>query len=82
MAKKSISDSDIALVGYNVFRIDRAGRGGGVAIYVKSSLSISVLSSVSKPKCFVFSQDIGFSLYCLIIYCLKKTINTFSLIKW
>lgn len=32
---KSISDKDVSVGGYNLFRIDRPKKGGGVAIYVK-----------------------------------------------
>lgn len=52
--KKSIKDCDVALDGYTLFRVDRAGRGGGVAVYIKSGLSVSVLNSITKPKCFEF----------------------------
>ena len=48
--KKSIADSDVALLGYNLFRVDRVGRGGGVIVYVKTGLSVSVLDSISLPK--------------------------------
>lgn len=40
--KSEVNDSEVALNDYNHFRIDRAGRGGGVAIYVKSHLSACV----------------------------------------
>lgn len=52
--KGSVSDSDIASSGYNVFRVDRVGKGGGVVVYVKSNISVTVLESVTKPKCFEF----------------------------
>ena len=35
---KTISDSEINISGYNIFRNDRDVNGGGVAIYVKTSL--------------------------------------------
>ena len=42
--KSSISDSEVALNGFNLFRIDRLDRsGGGVAIYVNSVFSVSIL---------------------------------------
>lgn len=52
--KKSDSDSSIALDQYNVFRIDRTGRGGGVVMYVKSCFSVTVLNAITVPKCFEF----------------------------
>ena len=35
---KTISDSEVSISGYNIFRNDRNLNGGGVAIYVKASL--------------------------------------------
>ena len=35
---KTISDSEVTIRGYNIFRNDRAVNGGGVAIYIKASL--------------------------------------------
>ena len=37
---EQISDSEISIEGYKIFRLDRADRGGGVAVYVKSELSL------------------------------------------
>lgn len=50
--KKSISNHDIAIEGYNVFRTNRKSKGGGVAMYIKSNLHATVLKSVSLPKKF------------------------------
>ena len=50
--KESVTDSSVALDHYNIFRCDRVGKGGGVAIYVKSKFKVSVLKTVSIPKCF------------------------------
>ena len=33
--RKSVTNPDILILGYNVFRQDRATKGGGVAIFVK-----------------------------------------------
>ena len=53
--KKITNDSDIALSGYNVFRVDKPKkRGGGVAIYVKSAFSVSILESVTRPNYYEF----------------------------
>ena len=35
---KTISDSEVSINGYNIFRNDRDKNGGGVAIYVKAGL--------------------------------------------
>lgn len=35
----SVSDKDIAVKGYSVFRCDRPRKGGGVAIYIKKQIS-------------------------------------------
>ena len=50
--KDTDSDSSIAIENYNVFRADRAGRGGGVVIYVKCCFSANVVNTVTTPKCF------------------------------
>lgn len=46
----SVPDSDVLLAGYNVCRADRVGRGGGIAIYVKCNLDVTVSISTSVPK--------------------------------
>ena len=51
---KNIDNSDLVLCNYNFFRMDRIGKGGGVGIYVKSSLPVSILNAVSLPKSFEF----------------------------
>ena len=40
----SISDMELALVNYNLYRKYRNCHGGGVAVYVKSSLTCTVSS--------------------------------------
>lgn len=50
--RKSVTNSDISLPGYNVFRQDRATRGGGVAMFVKDHLQCTVVLSKSIPKQF------------------------------
>ena len=39
-----VSSDAIAIPGYSIFRSDRAGRGGGVALYVKNMYKCQVLS--------------------------------------
>ena len=41
--KPSVTDTVIHIDGYNVFRADRKGRAGGVAIYTAEKLQCSVL---------------------------------------
>lgn len=47
---KSITDEDINIKGYNVYRTDRPKKGGGVAIYVKTKFDASVILSESICK--------------------------------
>ena len=49
---KSIADSDVSINSYNIHRIDKNSRGGGVAIYVKDHFNLSVVFSFTVPKCF------------------------------
>lgn len=50
--KPSITNNMIHIDGYNIFRTDRANKGGGVAIYAKSSLVCCVVEALTKPKFF------------------------------
>ena len=50
--KKSTSDSEISLSGFNLFRQDRAGKGGGVAIYVKTHFPVTILHAAAIPSSF------------------------------
>lgn len=50
--KKSVPDKLILIEGYKVYRSDRIGKGGGVAIYIKSKFTSSVTLSVTKAKQF------------------------------
>ena len=52
--KQANSDSDITLDNYNVFRIDRIGRGGGVAIYIKAWITATVITTSSVPNYFEY----------------------------
>ena len=45
---KTISDSEVSISGYNIFRNDRDKNGGGVAIYVKASLPEQTVRIKSK----------------------------------
>ncbi len=60
--KKSITDDLIYIDGYKVYRTDRVGKGGGVAIYVKSKFVSSVTLSITRAKQFeVLAIKVGFS---------------------
>ena len=64
----NIKDSDIAIVGYNVFRTDRAKRGGGVAMFVKNNLNCSVRISTSLPGQFeLLAVNINLGDYPIVI---------------
>lgn len=80
---KSITDNDISINGYNVYRTDRPKRDGGVAIYVKKE-EVSLLLSKSVAKQFEFlalEVEVSKSLFltvsgcyrtlwsCIIFYC-------------
>ncbi len=43
--KTEIDNQTAYFSGFNIFRADRASKGGGVAIYVKSSFSVLELTS-------------------------------------
>lgn len=64
----NIEDEDIAFDGYNVFRTDKEGfrKGGGISIYVKKCLSVTVVKSITRPKC---------SEYLALNVCLGNTAN-------
>jgi hypothetical protein len=47
-----VSDKDIEINDYNVFRCDRLQKGGGVAIYVKSNFMTFQSLNISVPKKF------------------------------
>ena len=47
---KDIDNQTVYIQGYNIYRSDRASRGGGVAVYVKSTYAAAILSAVSIPK--------------------------------
>ena len=51
---KSISDKDIMIRGYNVFRTARPKRGGDVAIYIKNKFQVNIVLSKSVVKQFEF----------------------------
>lgn len=47
---KLVTDKDIVVSGYNVYRTDRPRKAGGVAIYVKSKFIANVVLSISVSK--------------------------------
>ena len=52
--KKSITDKDIAIKGYNVYRCDHPRKGGGIAIYVRQGFRVTVQSSLFLSRQFEF----------------------------
>lgn len=48
--KKSATDDLISIDGYKIYRTDHVGKGGGVAMYVKSKLITSITLSITKEK--------------------------------
>ena len=48
------SDRKICLAGYSVTRLDRNQHGGGIALYIKETLSFRVISSGSKNLELIF----------------------------
>ncbi|XP_052326585.1 uncharacterized protein LOC118398350 [Oncorhynchus keta] len=50
--RKTTKNSEISIPNYNIFRLDRKAKGGGVAIYCRERLQSSVLLSRSLPKQF------------------------------
>lgn len=50
--KKTISDKDVAIDDYNMFRADRKNKGGGVGVFEKSRLSATLERAMTVPKCF------------------------------
>lgn len=50
LLKDYVTNSAVSISGYNVFRIDRVGRGGGVTILTRTFLSVSTLCAITRPK--------------------------------
>lgn len=44
---------------YNIYRIDRIGSGGRVAIYFEIYFNVSILSTITVPKCFIVHKIEG-----------------------
>ena len=67
---KGIDAQTVYIQGYNIYRSDRASRGGGVAVYVKSTYAAAILNAVSIPKCFEFISlkiDLGYKNSIIVI---------------
>ncbi|KAK0145188.1 hypothetical protein N1851_015920 [Merluccius polli] len=52
--KPSVPNQVIHIDGFNVYRTDRKGRGGGILMYVSEKFQGTVLHSISIPKQFEF----------------------------
>ena len=46
---EEISDSHVSLANFSLFRKDRTTRGGGIAMYVKSSIQCKILDIIKPP---------------------------------
>uniref|UniRef100_A0A8C5N2E5 Reverse transcriptase domain-containing protein n=1 Tax=Gouania willdenowi TaxID=441366 RepID=A0A8C5N2E5_GOUWI len=71
---KSITNEDINILGFNVFRTDRPKKGGGVAIYVKSRFNASIVLSQSISKQMEFlalDLEIVKSLHITVVGCYR-----------
>lgn len=71
---KSITDMDIGMGGYNVFRADRPRKGGGVAIYVKSKFNVKLVDSESIGKQLEFlavKVELAKGLYVTVVGCYR-----------
>ena len=47
---QDISDSELAITGYTIFRRDRNRHGGGIIIFVKDTLSCTILPTSTSPS--------------------------------
>ena len=64
-----ILDEDVALDGYNVYRRDRRGRGGGVCWYVRSGIRCEMIEMVSTiEQLWIRILLKGISISCGVIY--------------
>lgn len=71
---KSISDKDVSVGGYNLFRIGRPKKGGGVAIYVKKSFLVNVIVSKSISRQFELLDldlEVSKSLHIMVVGCYR-----------
>ena len=71
--KRSVNDSDVALPSFNIFRCDRNGKVGDIAIYVKSCFTVTAINAISIPKCYevlILKVDLGMSncIYLIGVY--------------
>lgn len=69
---RCITDDDISINGYNVYRTDRPQKGGGVAIYVKSRFEASIVLSKSISKQMEFlalNMEIAKSVLITVVGC-------------
>ena len=70
-----ITDNEVDLPDYQLFRLDRCGRGGGIAIYVRTSLSCKVLLQGGPFALeFLSLQYMSTFLYVLFVSFLPSTI--------
>lgn len=46
----SVNDSEIYIMGYNIFRFDRDRRGGGVAIYIQNHIPVKTRDDLTNTS--------------------------------
>ena len=65
-----ITDNEVDLTDYQLFRLDRCGRGGGIAIYVRTFLSCKVLLQGGPFALECLSLSITCQPFCTFCLCL------------
>lgn len=84
---KSISNNDIHINGFEIYRADRPAKGGGVAIYVNSSLHVNLLQAKSICKQFELLElkiEIAKGLHLNVVGCYRPpsaTANALQALK-
>lgn len=84
---KSISDNDVCIDGFQIYRVDRLAKGGGIAIYVNTSLHVDLLQAESLCKQFellMLKVEIAKGLHVNVVGCYRPpsaTSNTLQLLK-
>ena len=67
---QDILDSELAITGYTIFRRDRNRHGGGIIIFVKDTLSCTILPSSTSPSMEFISLTFEFcsSKFCISVF--------------
>ena len=60
LANNDITDAELGLEGYVMFRKDRMGRrGGGVLLYIKETIPAYLLLNLRSPRDYVVRSSVG-----------------------